>query len=100
MMTIIGSIFLVLGFLWIVIAAVGVLRLPDFYTRLHASGGSETLGMILAFFGLALIEGFTLISVKFVFIIIFILLANPVGTHILSRAAYKNGLAPWTKKGE
>lgn len=99
-MEFIGAILLILGFLYITIAALGVLRLPDFYTRLHASGGSETLGMFLSISGLVLIEGFTLTSLKLLIIVVFILLANPIGTHTLSRAAYKSGLKPWIKKGE
>jgi len=96
---ILASIFLLTGFFFILVAAIGVLRLPDFYTRLHASGKSETLGMILCFTGLALYEGFTLTSAKHLIIIFFILLANPIGTHVISRAAYRSGLKPWTRKG-
>jgi len=99
-MKILGLILLFLGFFFILIAAVGVLRLPDFYTRLHASGKSETLGMLLSFLGLALYEGFSLTSVKLIFIVVFILLANPTGTHVISRAAYRAGLKPWMRKGE
>ncbi len=99
-MKILGLILLFLGFFFILIAAIGVLRLPDFYTRLHASGKSETLGMLLSFLGLALYEGFSLTSVKLIFIVVFILLANPTGTHVISRAAYRAGLKPWMRKGE
>jgi len=99
-MKILGLILVFLGFFFILIAAVGVLRLPDFYTRLHASGKSETLGMLLSFLGLALYEGFSLTSVKLIFIVVFILLANPTGTHVISRAAYRAGLKPWMRKGE
>lgn len=97
-MKIIGAILLILGFLYINVAALGVLRLPDFYSRLHASGGCETLGMFLAISGLILLEGFNLTSLKLLIIVMFILLANPIGTHTLSRAAYRSGLQPWTKE--
>jgi len=97
---IIAGIFLLAGFFFILIAAIGVMRLPDFYTRLHASGKSETLGMILCFTGLALYEGFNLTSIKYLMIIVFILLANPIGTHIICREAYRSGLKPWTREGD
>jgi len=97
---IIASIFLLVGFFFILIAAIGVMRLPDFYTRLHASGKSETLGIILCFTGLAIYEGFNLTSVKHLMIIAFILLANPIGTHIICREAYRSGLKPWTREGD
>ncbi|KJS85506.1 MAG: cation:proton antiporter [Peptococcaceae bacterium BICA1-8] len=99
-MKIIASIFLLVGFFFILIAAIGVMRLPDFYTRLHASGKSETLGIILCFTGLAIYEGFNLTSVKHLMIIAFILLANPIGTHIICREAYRSGLKPWTREGD
>lgn len=99
-MKILACIFLLGGFFFISVAAIGVIRLPDFYSRLHASGKSETLGMALSLIGLALYEGFNLTSAKLLLIMFFIMLANPIGTHMISRAAYKSGLQPWTRKGE
>ena len=96
-MKIIAIIFLLTGLFFIAVAGLGVLRLPDFYSRLHASGKSETLGMILSFLGLAIYEGINFTSVKFLFIAFFILLANPIGTHIICREAYRSGLKPWEK---
>jgi multicomponent Na+:H+ antiporter subunit G len=95
--TIIAIIFLLAGFFFIAVAAIGVLRLPDFYSRLHASGKSETLGMMLCFTGLAIYEGISITSVKFLMMAFFILFANPIGTHIICREAYRSGLKPWTK---
>ena len=99
-MNIIAAIFLILGFIFILIAAIGVLRLPDFYSRLHASGASETMGIILFCLGLILYTGWTLDSVKLLFIVLFAFLANPTGTHAISRAAFKAGLKPWMGKEE
>jgi len=94
---ILAILFLLSGFFFITVAAIGVLRLPDFYTRLHASGKSETLGMILSFTGLAIYEGFNITGIKFLIIAFFILFANPIGTHIICREAYRCGLKPWMK---
>jgi multicomponent Na+:H+ antiporter subunit G len=98
--TILALVFLVSGFFFIVVAAIGVIRFPDFYTRLHAAGKGDTLGIALFVIGLALYNGFNLVSLKLFLIVLFIFLANPIGGHVLSRAAFKSELKPWTRKGE
>lgn len=100
-MNIVAIILVLLGFFLTAIAVIGVLRFPDFYTRLHASGKVDSLGVTLTLFGLAVYNGFSLTSLKIIFIALFILVANPIGTHLLARAAYHSGIKPWTKvKGE
>ena len=83
------------GFFFIVTGALGILRLPDFFTRLHAMGKSDTLGVALMVLGTAVLEGATLNGLKIVLIIFFVGLANPTATHALGRAAYRSGLVPW-----
>jgi len=80
------------------IGSIGLLRLPDFYSRTHATSKSDTLGIILVLGGLAFYEGFNINSAKLLIAIIFVGLANPVGVHALARAAFKQGLKPWFKK--
>lgn len=99
-MKIITILFLLGGFFFTAVAAIGVIRFPDFYTRLHAAGKGDTLGMALSIIGLAIYHGFNLVSLKLLLIVFFIFLANPLGTHVLSRAALKTGIQPWTRKGE
>lgn len=89
---------LMAGLFFIAGGVVGILRMPDFYTRLHAQGKCDTLGVALMLGALALHQGFTLTGLKIVAIIFFIVLANPVATHALGRAALSWGLQPWTKK--
>ena len=84
-----------LGFFFILTGALGILRLPDFYTRLHAMGKSDTLGVALMVLGTAVLEGATLNGLKIVLIIFFVALANPPATHALGRAAHRSGLVPW-----
>ena len=74
--------------------AVGVIRFPDFYTRLHAAGVTDTLsaGMILS--ALMVQAGFTLISVKLLFILLFLWYTSPVASHALARAAVHTGARP------
>ncbi len=65
----IAEIFLAGGAFFLLASAIGMLRLPDFYCRLHASGNSETLGIMLSFIGLMIYEGMTIVSVKLLLII-------------------------------
>lgn len=97
---IISVILISVGFFFTVVATIGVIRLPDFYCRLHASGKCETLGLALAIFGLAIYNGFNLTSLKLLLVILFVVLSFPTGAHIVSRAAYKAGLKPWVREEE
>ena len=92
----IAGLFLAGGAFFLLASAIGMLRLADFYCRLHASGNSETLGVMLSFMGLVIYEGLTLTSLKMIMIFLLIFLGNPIGTHILSKAAYKSGHHVWT----
>lgn len=95
--TVVSGFFLFAGCFFMVVAAIGVVRLPDFFTRLHACGKADTLGQILIFFGLMIYEGFNLITIKMIFIVVFILVANPTATHAAAKAAFIRGLKPWRK---
>jgi len=92
-----GSALLAGGLFFVVAGAVGVLRLPDFYTRLHAVGKNDTLGVAMTVLGLALVEGLSRNSAKMLLMVVFIAIANPVATHALGRAAWKSGLQPWRR---
>ena len=92
----VAALFLLSGLVFFIGSAIGMLRLPDFYTRIHASGNSETLGCDLAFIGLMIYEGPTLTAVKMAFVFLLVFMANPIGSHILSKAAYKSGYPVWT----
>lgn len=94
---IIAVILLVCSLFFFLASAIGMIRLPDFYSRLHASGNSETLGLMLACLGLVIYEGPTLLSVKIIIVFLLVFLANPIGTHILGKAALKSGHPVWTK---
>jgi multicomponent Na+:H+ antiporter subunit G len=89
---------IVAGVFFLAVSAVGLLRLPDFYSRLHAIGKSETLGAILVLAGLAIYNGLELSTLKILFILLFVLIANPTATHAVSQTALHSGLQPWTLK--
>jgi multicomponent Na+:H+ antiporter subunit G len=80
------------------VAALGVLRLPDFYTRLHAVSKAETLGVILTVSALALWVGASLLAAKVMLVAVFLFLANPTSTHAIARAALRTGLRPWVRE--
>lgn len=82
---------------FMLIGSIGLVRLPDFYTRTHASGKIDTLGIMLLLGGLAVHEGFTLNTAKLVLVIVFVAAANPVGAHALARSARRSGLKPWCR---
>jgi multicomponent Na+:H+ antiporter subunit G len=86
------------GVFFLMVSAIGLLRLPDFYARTHAVGKSETLGSILLLSGLAVYNGWELSTIKILFIAIFVLIANPTATHAISQAALHSRLSPWTRK--
>ena len=91
-------VFMGLGLIFLVGSMIGMLRLPDFYSRVHASGNSETLGTMLVFLGLAVYNGVSITSAKLLIILMFIFVGNPIGSHILTKAAYKTGHPVWTKR--
>ncbi len=98
-MSIAGTVLIGLGLAFMVITALGLMRLPDFYSRVHAVSKSETLGIALVLLGLILHEGATLVSLKLALILVFVAIANPVGAHLLTRAALRTGQAPWKRGG-
>ena len=85
-------IFLLLGFICLVITAVGVFRLKDFYSRLHAAGVCESAGLVLCSIGFLIYEGFSVNGLKIFAIFIAVFIASPIGTHIIARVAYKNSI--------
>ncbi len=93
-----AAIFMLGGAVFFIASAIGMMRLPDFYSRIHASGNSETLGCMLSFIGLMIYEGPTLTTLKMASVFLIVFLANPIGSHILSKAAYKSGHKVWTLK--
>ena len=96
--TVITIVLIVAGVFFLMVSALGLLRLPDFYARTHAVGKSETLGSMLVLSGLAVYNGFELSTAKILFILLFVLIANPTATHAVARAALRTGLQPWTRQ--
>lgn len=85
---------LVAGGFFSIVGTLGLLRLPDFFTRMHGASVTDTLGAGLILLGLVLQAGFTLVAVKLAFLAIFIFFASPAATHALVKAALARGVQP------
>lgn len=82
------------GLFFVLAGSVGVIRLPDFYTRLHAAGMTDTLGAELILFGLILqADGWQVIA-KLLLVAFFLFVTSPTATHAVAHAAYKAGEKP------
>ncbi|REJ73138.1 MAG: monovalent cation/H(+) antiporter subunit G [Acidobacteria bacterium] len=84
---------LVAGGSFCVIGGIGVVRFPDFYTRVHAAGVTDTLGAGAMLAGLALQAGFGNVAVKLLLVALFLFATSPIATHALVKAAYARGVA-------
>ncbi|MDI7260363.1 MAG: monovalent cation/H(+) antiporter subunit G [Thermodesulfobacteriota bacterium] len=104
LVNVIVTLFLAGGIFFLLVGSIGLLRFPDFYTRLHATGKCDTLGAGLMILGLMIYHIFhysdlPLVPVRLLFLIFFIFIANPTATHAIMKAAYRTGVKPW-KLGE
>ena len=89
-----GGVACLLGALLCIVSAIGVLRFPDFYTRLHAASVTDTSGAALLLIGMALMAPHWIILVKLLCIFIFLFLTSPAAAHALVNAAHVAGLQP------
>ncbi len=102
-MHIIVVILMVLGLLLFAGAAVGIIRFPDFYSRLHPAGKMDTLASLCMLLGLAILNlehvtlANVLTSLKILMILVFVFLASPTATHAIVDAGMRAGLKPWRK---
>ncbi len=76
------------------VSAIGLLRMPDMFTRMHAAGVGDTLAAILIFAGLILQAGVSLLAVKLLLILFFLLFTSPTACHALAKAAIAGGEKP------
>ena len=91
---IISWLFIVSGALLGIAGGIGIHRFPDFYSRLHAVGITDTLCAAMFLIGLSMQTGVSLASVKLLLIFIFLFFSSPTATHALANAALLGGLKP------
>ena len=92
---IVSGIFLVIGAVAMLVGGIGILRLPDLFTRLHAVGIIDTLGVAAILIGLAFMAGWGLVLIKLIIIFALLMLLNPSASHALARAAVHGTKKPW-----
>jgi multicomponent Na+:H+ antiporter subunit G len=90
-------ILLVAGGLACTVGGLGMLRMPDFYTRLHAASVSDAVGAGLILAGLLLQAESLLVALKLGVVGLLIFFTSPAATHALARAALHRGLEPWKR---
>jgi multicomponent Na+:H+ antiporter subunit G len=92
------------GLIFFFATTVGLLRFPDFYSRMHAAGKGDTLSSLLMLGGLALYEfheiniATILVGAKILLIVVFIFMASPTATHAITDAGFESGVKPWQKE--
>ena len=97
-MDILSIVFMIAGLFFLVVAAIGVIRLPDVYSRSHAVSLTDSLGAFLMLVGIALHEGLSINMLKILVVLILLYILNPVIAHATIRAALRSGLKPWQKE--
>tara|TARA_B100001057_G_scaffold487298_1_gene569809 strand:- start:2231 stop:2659 length:429 start_codon:yes stop_codon:yes gene_type:complete len=103
LLNIVSIILILSGLVFFLGASIGILRFPDFYTRMHAAGKGDTLSTILIMSGMAIqvigdFEGSSiLVAIKILAIAVLIMLTSPTSTHLLMKAGYDDGIIPVSK---
>ncbi len=93
-------ILLMSGSLFAIVGGIGLVRLPDLFSRMHGAGITDTLGAGLILLGLMLHSGATLVTFKLGAVLFFLFVTSPTATHALARSALAEGLQPWTREQE
>ncbi len=94
-MSVIAITLILAGLFFLVVAAIGMVRLPDVFSRSHALSLTDSLGAALVLVGLAIYQGFNMNLLKILVVLALIFLLNPVISHATIRAALRSGLKPW-----
>jgi multicomponent Na+:H+ antiporter subunit G len=87
-----------IGLFFLTVAAIGMIRLPDVFSRSHALSITDTLGTFFVLTGVAFHQGLTLADVKVLLILLALWHLNPVISHVTLRAALRTGVSPWVKE--
>jgi multicomponent Na+:H+ antiporter subunit G len=85
----VAIILMLLGSFFLLIGTLGLIRLPNVFSRMHATTNSDTLGLGLVLLGLIVTQGFVLASLKIILIVVFLWLANPTAAHFIARRQYE-----------
>ena len=97
-MPVVGMAFIGVGLFFLLVAAIGMIRLPDVFTRSHAVGLTDSLGALFLLIGLAIYQDSATNVVRVLVVLALLYLLNPVITHATVRAALRCGVKPWVKE--
>lgn len=87
-------VFVTAGSILLMIGAIGILRMPDFYSRIHPAGITDTMGAWLLLVGLMFASDSFFVTIKLVMLLLFLAITSPLASHALAKAAYMRGLKP------
>ncbi len=91
---------LILGSFFVVTGGIGVLRMPDVFTRMHAAGLTDTMGSFFILTGLMLQAGFSGVTLRLFLVLAFLWFTSPVSTHALAKAALHGKVDPVVHEAE
>ena len=94
---ILSWIMLIAGAFFVMTGSIGLMRMPDFFSRTHPAGLIYTLGAVLTIGGLLLQSDEFAVSIKLVLILVFLFLTSPTAAHALAQAALVSGIKPWIR---
>ena len=94
----VDTILICIGLFFLTVAAIGIIRLPDVFSRSHALGITDTLGTFFVLTGVAFYQGLNLADVKILLILLALWHLNPVISHATLRAALRTGVRPWSRR--
>ena len=97
-MEILSIIFVIAGLFFLVVAAIGIIRFPDVFTRSHAVSLTDSFGAFLLLIGIALYEGLSMNVLKILAVLSLLYLQNPVIAHATLLAAVRAGVKPWKRE--
>ncbi len=90
--------FLGVGVFFMIVGAIGVVRFPDFYTRLHGAGVTDTMGAEFILIGLVVMSPDVQTALKLLVVMLFLFITSPTATHAIANAAYSAGVAPMLER--
>ena len=99
MSEIVAGSLLLLGAFFVLVSAIGILRFPDLYMRMHGATKAGTLGAGLILLGASVLFGTLAVTVKAMAVFVFLLLTAPVAAHVLGRAAHYEDVPKWERTG-
>nr|WP_312579878.1 monovalent cation/H(+) antiporter subunit G [Sedimentibacter sp.] len=88
LINIVGGVFILGGLFFFLVGTIGIIRFPDVFSRIHAAAKCDTLGALLCLIGLIVFNGFNVVSLKMLLVLVFIWVTNPTASHLIGKAEF------------